>query len=191
MDWPVACCGYRPYYILSFHFGAMHRVHHSVAEFEPLQEGRGIYRITHRHRFHEALDLEGPCVGWDGEEDCAEERRRERETQEQSPASAEELNWPSGRSAPRSGLGEAPITLPRPMIDSGTCDFSFAGLKTAVLTLTGLSDTVLDQMRKVGRFGVDGPVTLLPATENLFESTEKGYRSAAAWVTCTAAAACS
>jgi N6-L-threonylcarbamoyladenine synthase len=28
-----------------------------------------------------------------------------------------------------------PITLPRPMIDSGTCDFSFAGLKTAVLYL--------------------------------------------------------
>jgi N6-L-threonylcarbamoyladenine synthase len=28
-----------------------------------------------------------------------------------------------------------PFTLPRPMIDSGTCDFSFAGLKTAVLYL--------------------------------------------------------
>lgn len=28
---------------------------------------------------------------------------------------------------------ENPFTLPRPMIDSGTCDFSFAGLKTAVL----------------------------------------------------------
>jgi len=27
------------------------------------------------------------------------------------------------------------IKLPRPMIDSGTCDFSFAGLKTAVLYL--------------------------------------------------------
>jgi N6-L-threonylcarbamoyladenine synthase len=26
-----------------------------------------------------------------------------------------------------------PYTLPRPMLDSGTCDFSFAGLKTAVL----------------------------------------------------------
>jgi N6-L-threonylcarbamoyladenine synthase len=36
------------------------------------------------------------------------------------------------------------FTLPRPMIDSGTCDFSFAGLKTAVLYLLkdkkGLSD---------------------------------------------------
>ncbi|MDP2654986.1 MAG: tRNA (adenosine(37)-N6)-threonylcarbamoyltransferase complex transferase subunit TsaD [bacterium] len=29
----------------------------------------------------------------------------------------------------------AKFTLPRPMIDSGTCDFSFAGLKTAVLYL--------------------------------------------------------
>ncbi len=28
-----------------------------------------------------------------------------------------------------------PYALPRPMIDSGTCDFSFAGLKTAVLYL--------------------------------------------------------
>lgn len=28
-----------------------------------------------------------------------------------------------------------PFTLPRPMIDSGTCEFSFAGLKTAVLYL--------------------------------------------------------
>ncbi len=28
-----------------------------------------------------------------------------------------------------------PFTLPRPMIESGTCDFSFAGLKTAVLYL--------------------------------------------------------
>ncbi len=28
---------------------------------------------------------------------------------------------------------ENPYVLPRPMIDSGTCDFSFAGLKTAVL----------------------------------------------------------
>jgi N6-L-threonylcarbamoyladenine synthase len=31
--------------------------------------------------------------------------------------------------------GEVRVTLPRPMIDSGTCDFSFAGLKTAVLYL--------------------------------------------------------
>ncbi len=36
----------------------------------------------------------------------------------------------------RSLGGETPkFTLPRPMIDSGTCDFSFAGLKTAVLYL--------------------------------------------------------
>lgn len=28
------------------------------------------------------------------------------------------------------------VSLPRPMLDSGTCDFSFAGLKTAVLYLT-------------------------------------------------------
>ena len=33
------------------------------------------------------------------------------------------------------GFTKPYITLPRPMIDSGTCDFSFAGLKTAVLYL--------------------------------------------------------
>jgi len=31
--------------------------------------------------------------------------------------------------------GENPISLPRPMLDSNSCDFSFAGLKTAVLYL--------------------------------------------------------
>ena len=52
----------------------------------------------------------------------------------------------------------------------------------ASITITGLSDTVLEQMRKVGRFSMEGPITLLPATETLFESTEKGYRTANAWV---------
>jgi N6-L-threonylcarbamoyladenine synthase len=35
----------------------------------------------------------------------------------------------------RNGPVENPYSLPRPMLDSGTCDFSFAGLKTAVLYL--------------------------------------------------------
>lgn len=34
--------------------------------------------------------------------------------------------------------------LPRPMIDSGTCDFSFAGLKTAVLYLLKKQDILMD-----------------------------------------------
>jgi N6-L-threonylcarbamoyladenine synthase len=39
------------------------------------------------------------------------------------------------RGAPSSNEGAPRVSLPRPMIDSGTCDFSFAGLKTAVLYL--------------------------------------------------------
>lgn len=35
----------------------------------------------------------------------------------------------------RNASSETLFKLPRPMIDSGTCDFSFAGLKTAVLNL--------------------------------------------------------
>ncbi|MBI4932760.1 MAG: SulP family inorganic anion transporter [Actinobacteria bacterium] len=49
------------------------------------------------------------------------------------------------------------------------------------LTLTGLTAPVLDQIRRTQRFEVEGPITLVPATERLFESTEKGYRSAVAW----------
>jgi len=40
------------------------------------------------------------------------------------------------------------FTLPRPMMDSGTCDFSFAGLKTAVLYLLKGMPDVSDDDRK-------------------------------------------
>ena len=40
--------------------------------------------------------------------------------------------WGPGPSEPRSDVAER-ITLPRPMIHDNTCNFSFAGLKTAVL----------------------------------------------------------
>jgi N6-L-threonylcarbamoyladenine synthase len=39
------------------------------------------------------------------------------------------------RTKPKSGHRMSTFGLPRPMINSGTCDFSFAGLKTAVLYL--------------------------------------------------------
>ena len=52
----------------------------------------------------------------------------------------------AARRAP-SGEDARPFTLPRPMLDSNTCDFSFAGLKTAVLYL--LKDTPeLDEEKK-------------------------------------------
>ena len=51
-----------------------------------------------------------------------------------SSASPSAGEWGPGPSEPRRGEVER-ITLPRPMIDSNTCDFSFAGLKTAVLYL--------------------------------------------------------
>ncbi len=50
------------------------------------------------------------------------------------------------------------------------------------LTLTGLTPGVLAEIRRIGRFDLGAPVTLLPATEVLFESTERGYRNAEAWV---------
>lgn len=40
------------------------------------------------------------------------------------------------------------FTLPRPMIDSGTCDFSFAGLKTAVLYLLKKMPSVSEEEKK-------------------------------------------
>ena len=51
---------------------------------------------------------------------------------EQSPACARRLGTVSEGAEEEHGFA---IKLPRPMIDSGTCDFSFAGLKTAVLYL--------------------------------------------------------
>jgi N6-L-threonylcarbamoyladenine synthase len=41
-----------------------------------------------------------------------------------------------------------PFTLPRPMIDSNTCDFSFAGLKTAVLYLLKNKPDVTGEEKK-------------------------------------------
>ncbi|MFZ4809724.1 MAG: SulP family inorganic anion transporter [Ilumatobacteraceae bacterium] len=49
------------------------------------------------------------------------------------------------------------------------------------LTLTGLAPGVVQQMERTRRFDMAGPVTLYPATEVLFESTERGYRDAQAW----------
>jgi N6-L-threonylcarbamoyladenine synthase len=48
------------------------------------------------------------------------------------------------------GSGNTPFALhlPRPMIDSGTCDFSFAGLKTAVLYLLKDKPAVSDSEKQ-------------------------------------------
>ncbi len=50
------------------------------------------------------------------------------------------------------------------------------------LTLTGVSAGVVKELHRTGRFDLEGPVHLVPATERLFESTEKGYRDAEAWL---------
>ncbi len=50
------------------------------------------------------------------------------------------------------------------------------------LTLTGLTPGVANELRRTGRFDLEGPLTLVPATEVLFESTERGYKSAEAWL---------
>lgn len=41
-----------------------------------------------------------------------------------------------------------PYALPRPMIDSGTCDFSFAGLKTAVLYMLKENPDITEAQKK-------------------------------------------
>jgi SulP family sulfate permease len=50
------------------------------------------------------------------------------------------------------------------------------------LTLTGLAPGVVNEIRRTRRFSLEGPVRLVPATEVLFESTEKGYQTAEAWL---------
>ena len=50
------------------------------------------------------------------------------------------------------------------------------------LTLTGLTPGVADELRRTGRFDLEGPISLIPASEVLFESTERGYRAAEAWL---------
>lgn len=50
------------------------------------------------------------------------------------------------------------------------------------LTLTGLTRGVAAELRQTGRFDLNGPITLVPATEVLFESTERGYHTAEAWL---------
>ncbi len=48
-------------------------------------------------------------------------------------------------------LRSSALRLPRPMIDSGTCDFSFAGLKTAVLYLLKKQDILMNGRPSVDR----------------------------------------
>ncbi|MDO8231672.1 MAG: tRNA (adenosine(37)-N6)-threonylcarbamoyltransferase complex transferase subunit TsaD [bacterium] len=48
----------------------------------------------------------------------------------------------------RNVSSETLFKLPRPMIDSGTCDFSFAGLKTAVLNLLKTKEGLTDEEKR-------------------------------------------
>ena len=50
------------------------------------------------------------------------------------------------------------------------------------LTLTGLAPGVMSELRRTGRFDLEGPISLVPATEVLFESTERGYKTAETWL---------
>ncbi|MEK7209191.1 MAG: tRNA (adenosine(37)-N6)-threonylcarbamoyltransferase complex transferase subunit TsaD [Patescibacteria group bacterium] len=62
-------------------------------------------------------------------------------------ALASRHNWPSRhRRDPKEQAGQVPLMLPRPMINSPDFDFSFSGLKTAVLYL----------LRKIPRTVLDG-----------------------------------
>jgi N6-L-threonylcarbamoyladenine synthase len=65
-----------------------------------------------------------------------------------------ELPYPGGpeisrlAESARNENGERPFTLPRPMLHDATCDFSFAGLKTAVLYLLKNRDDLNETERK-------------------------------------------
>jgi SulP family sulfate permease len=50
------------------------------------------------------------------------------------------------------------------------------------LTLTGLAPGVMSELHRTGRFDLEGPISLVPATEVLFESTERGYQAAGTWL---------
>ena len=47
-----------------------------------------------------------------------------------------------------SGISSSPFTLPRPMLHEDSCDFSFAGLKTAVLYLLKKKPKLTDEEKK-------------------------------------------
>jgi N6-L-threonylcarbamoyladenine synthase len=76
------------------------------------------------------------------------------------------LGYPGGPEVSRLAQDGVPgaVRLPRPMIDSGTLDMSFSGLKTAVLTAVRRSDPANPQARAdIARGFVDAAVDVLTA----------------------------
>jgi N6-L-threonylcarbamoyladenine synthase len=76
------------------------------------------------------------------------------------------LGYPGGPEVSRLAASGVPgaVRLPRPMIDSGTLELSFSGLKTAVLTAVRRSDPASAQARAdIARAFVDAVVAVLTA----------------------------
>jgi N6-L-threonylcarbamoyladenine synthase len=67
-----------------------------------------------------------------------------------------------------------PPVLPRPMINDATCDFSFSGLKTSVLTLLKKNPEISDEEKKLIAYEFENAVTevLLKKTARALEETE-------------------
>ncbi len=76
------------------------------------------------------------------------------------------LGYPGGPEVSRLAQFGVPgaLRLPRPMLDSGTLDVSFSGLKTAVLTAVRRAGNLCDQLRAdIAREFVDAVVEVLTA----------------------------
>lgn len=75
--------------------------------------------------------------------------------------------------AARSSGRENPITLPRPMINDPHCDFSFSGLKTAVLYMTKDKDLSQEDKENMARAFEDAAADVLYAkTARAIEETD-------------------
>ncbi len=74
----------------------------------------------------------------------------------------------------REAGGENPYTLPRPMIDSASCDFSFAGLKTAALyLLKAMPEITGEDKEQIAREFEDAVVDVLwKKTSRALEATD-------------------
>jgi N6-L-threonylcarbamoyladenine synthase len=72
------------------------------------------------------------------------------------------LGYPGGRGLAAAELAQDAVRLPRPMLTSGTLDFSFSGLKTAVLTAVRRQGNLCEQGRAdIARAFVEAMVDVL------------------------------
>ena len=88
------------------------------------------------------------------------------------------LGYPGGPALARlATLGSAHFTLPRPMLNSKDLNFSFSGLKTAVLTLVNNNQPLTDDIRKDIAWEFQEAVTEILTTKCMAALRETGLDS--------------